>query len=170
MDKSFNDQELSDIMKEIEALEEDFAAAEEKKIEAQSPVLEELAELEEEVAIPFAASPKAVVPEVDEETEETLDEAPAAVVSFEPRRAAAPQFSAEPTKSAEPEKSVEPISRAHTSMSFKVQGDLTLELQFDIGGKIVSLGISESGLAIEMEGGVKFTVPITEKDILKKAV
>ncbi len=130
MDKSFNDQELSDIMKEIEALEEDFSDTDEK---VASPVMEELAFLEEEASVPITASKN--------------------VVSLETSRPAA--------KSA-PE--------ASTSMSFKVHGQLTLELQFDIGGKVVCLEVTESGLNIEMEGGMKFTVPVGEKSVLKKAV
>ena len=53
MDKSFNDQELSEIMKEIEALEEDFSEPEEKST---SSVLEELANLDEEESIPLSTS------------------------------------------------------------------------------------------------------------------
>lgn len=126
MDKSFNDQELSDIMKEIEALEEDFTAPESKN----SPVLEELSQLDEVEAIP-AKAPN--------------------VVSLEPKGPA-------------------PKKEASTSMSFKVQGNITLELQFDIGGKTVALEVTETGLAIEMEGGMKFIVPVSEKSGLKKAV
>lgn len=55
-------------------------------------------------------------------------------------------------------------------MSFKVSGDLTLELAFDIGGQTVALEVTESGLSIEMEGGMKFTVPMKQKSELKKAV
>jgi hypothetical protein len=129
MDKSFNDDELSDIMKEIEALEEDFSASDDK---AATPVMEELAHMEEEFSIPQATSN---------------------IVAIDSKRAA--------TKS---------HSENSTSMSFKVQGNLTLELKFEIGGKEVSLEVTESGLAIEMEGGAKFSVPIHEKTSLKKAV
>jgi hypothetical protein len=127
MDKNFNDQELSDIMKEIEALEEDFSEPEEK---FDSPLMEELAELEESESVPVSA---------------------AKVVSFESARAEASK----------------PAVKAATSMSFKVQGQLNLELQFDIGGKVVCLEVSEEGLNIEMEGGVKFFVPVSAS---KKAV
>lgn len=130
MDKSFNDQELSDIMKEIEALEEDFSETDEKMA---SPVMEELAYLEEEISVPITAS-KNVVP----------------LSSSRPAAKSAPE--------------------ASTAMSFKVHGQLTLELQFDIGGKVVCLEVTESGLNIEMEGGMKFTVPVGEKSSLKKAV
>ena len=127
MDKSFNDDELSDIMKEIEALEDDFSAPEEK---ISGPISEIDSEVTEKVSSPVST---------------------ANVVSLDSKRSA-------------------PKTDASTSMSFKVQGNLTLELQFDIGGKVVSLEVTESGLSIEMEGGVKFQVPVSEKSSLKKAV
>lgn len=121
MDKSFNDDELSDIMKEIEALEEDFTpSSEETTVE---PVMTE--------------SPVA--------SKET-------VVSLDSVRTA-PKASSENS----------------TSMSFKVQGNLTLDLSFDIGGKVVSLSVSDTGLFIEMEGGMKFSVPVGQDSPLKKA-
>lgn len=129
MDKSFNDQELSDIMKEIEALEDDFTAVEDKTA---SPVMEELAHLDEKDSIPAPT---------------------AKVVSLDTKRAAPKETSSSPA-----------------TMSFKVQGNLTLDLQFEIGGKTVALEVTEEGLTIVMDGGMKFTVPVTEKSSLKKAV
>ncbi len=129
MDKSFNDQELSDIMKEIEALEDDFTTVEDK---VASPVMEELANLDETVSVPVET---------------------AKVVSLDSKRAAPKETSSN-----------------STSMSFKVQGNLTLDLKFEIGGKTVALEVTESGLTIEMDGGMKFTVPVTETSALKKAV
>ncbi len=129
MDKSFNDQELSEIMKEIEALEEEFSGEAEESFEASS-VLEELAEMKEEVAIPVAKKPE---PQI---------------IPFKP--VAKPQVS------------------AGTSMSFKVQGDMNLDLVFEVGGKSVSLSVSESGLTIQMEGGINFNVPLNEKSSAKK--
>lgn len=130
MDKSFNDQELSDIMKEIEALEEEFHA--EEKVEASS-VMEELAEMEEEVAVPHAQA------------------APAKVIHFEENKHQAP------------------AADQKTSMSFRVQGNLTLELQFEIGSRMVGIEINESGLQILMDGGMTFNVPLEEKKSSKKS-
>lgn len=123
MDKSFNDQELSDIMKEIEALEEDF------QTEASSEVMEELAVMDEKQAIP--------------QTNKTEP----AVVHMKPVAS----------------------QRAATAMSFKVSGDLNLDLQFDIGGKVVSLSVTQTGLTIEMDGGMTFTVPVSTSHVTKKA-
>ncbi|MFP5386079.1 MAG: hypothetical protein ACLGHN_08380 [Bacteriovoracia bacterium] len=128
MDKSFNDDELSDIMKEIEALEEDFTPSEETSPE---PVMTESPKVETTIEEP-----------VSKET----------VVSLDSKRTA-PKASSENS----------------TSMSFKVQGNLTLDLSFDIGGKVVSLAVTENGLSIEMEGGVKFTVPVGQDTAIKKA-
>ena len=115
MDKSFNDQELSDIMKEIEALEVDFKE-EEVEVKA-SHVLHQLSELPEAKAIPLKS--------YKEET------------NF--------------------------VAKTPAAMSFKVQGDLNLELEFEIGGKFVSLQVAEDGLTIVLDGGMTFKVPVGDK-------
>jgi hypothetical protein len=134
MDKSFNDQELSDIMKEIEALEEEFSGEEDSdKIQA-SAIMEELADMDEFTSIP--------------ETNKHDN-----VVAFE--------------KKTTPHASKKTGS---TSMAFKVQGDLNLELQFEVNGKSITLDVSENGFNIQMEGGVTFSVPLSDAHSLKKAV
>lgn len=135
MDKSFNDQELSDIMKEIEALEEEFSGdVDTDKVEASS-VMEELAEMELDQAVPST------------NTKET-------VLAFE--RKPAPKAVAKASN--------------QSSMSFKVQGDMNLELSFEIGGKTIQLEVTEAGLSIQMEGGVTFSVPVSDAHSVKKAV
>jgi len=134
MDKSFNDQELSDIMKEIEALEEEYTAEDDVKAQT-AAVMEDLVEMEEEKSIPLESKHE---PEV---------------LAFEPK---------EVPKSAK--------SSAPASMSFKVQGEMNLELQFEIGSKTIQLEVSEAGLAIKMDGGMTFTVPVHESGAYKKAV
>jgi hypothetical protein len=147
MDKSFNDQELSDIMKEIEALEEGFTQAAENVSDASSPVLEELGQMDEQKSVPVGAASEAHVEDPVQETEE----APVEVVSIESKRQVHQHSN----------------SGGQTSMSFKVQGDMNLELQFDVGGKVISLEVTKAGLSIEMEGGVKFSVPVQSQ---KKAI
>lgn len=122
MSKSFSEQELSEIMKEIEALEEDFTEDE----FVASSVMKELASIDSEKAIPSSK---------------------ANVVSLDTKRSA-----------------------STSSMKFKVEGSLKLELEFEIGGKVIALEVTEKGLAVEMEGGAKFSVPIEESSHLKKAV
>lgn len=131
MDKSFNDQELSDIMKEIEALEEGFQSETEATMEASS-VLEDLAEMDEVHSIPTARV------------------APADPIPF-----------AKPNHA--------PAKSEKSSMTFKVQGEMSMDLSFEIGGKCISLTVSEAGLTIEMEGGVNFNVPLEQKTSAKKA-
>jgi len=122
MDKSFNDQELSDIMKEIEALEDDFKDVGSVQ---ETEVMDELADLDEAVSIP--QKPKS----------------PVVPLKVAPQVASASH------------------SPAPTCMSFKVQGDVQIDLQFEIGGRVVSLEVCEQGLSIQMDGGVTFTVPMT---------
>lgn len=125
-EKGFNEDELSDIMKEIEALEGDF-----KKEQSQmTPVVGELAKLDEKVAVPSKASKKSEVVEFN--------------------------------------KSAGSGSKFPTSMNFKVQGEMSIDLQFDVGGKVVHLAVSETGLNVSMDGGVTFSVPF-EKNHKKSA-
>jgi hypothetical protein len=121
MDKSFNDQELSDIMKEIEALEDDFQKHEEVKVEA-----------------PPVAEVKAHVQEAPEPSPKKQAE----VVPMNPVSTS------------------KKSSGGQTNMSFKVSGELNLELQFDVAGKIVSLFVNEQGLSIQMENGMTFSIPL----------
>lgn len=142
MDKGFNDQELSDIMKEIEALEEEFSADEDStKVEA-SAIMEDLAEMEEEQSIPSTnREERFEEPSIEQTT----------VLPF------AKKEIAQPTK-------------ATSSMSFKVQGDLNLELHFEVGGKNIALEVTDKGLTIQMDGGISFTVPVSDAQSYKKAV
>lgn len=141
MDKSFNDQELSDIMKEIEALEEEFSGESDKTETSMgaTSVMEELAEMEEAKSIPTTNK------------EDT-------VLAFEPKASTPAPVATKKSSS------------APTTMSFKVQGDMNLELQFEVGGKTIQLEVTESGLQIQMEGGVTFSVPVSNAQSLKKAV
>jgi len=138
MDKSFNDQELSDIMKEIEALEDEFqsepvATQKSEETEIDTEVVGELAHMSEEEAIP------------------KTNKSETQVLHFEK------PVAKEATKHS-------------TAMSFKVQGDLNLELFFEVGGKTIALEVTEAGLDIQMEGGVTFHVPVTSSSTLKKAI
>jgi hypothetical protein len=83
------------------------------------------------------------------------------VLNFEPQAKAAPV--AAPA-------AVTNRSTAPASMMFKVQGNMELELQFEIGGKTVALAVTETGLTIELENGATFSVPVSDAQPLKKAV
>jgi hypothetical protein len=128
MDKSFNDDELSDIMKEIEALEDNFEEAEDEKLEA-SPVMEELAQMDEKISLPAAT--------------ELKDEGQILPMSSH-------------SNHSKPKAN----TQGSSSMSFKVSGDLKLDLQFEVGGNVVALHVNEHGLSIEMDGGMTFSIPL----------
>lgn len=115
--ENFNEQELSDIMKEIESLEEEFSG----QMPKATPVMKELSQMDEVKSIPQKS------PQKEKEAE---------VYAFESK--------AKPT----------------SSMSFKVEGQMNIELSFEIGGKVVSVDVTEAGLTIQMDGGMTFTVPV----------
>jgi hypothetical protein len=143
MDKSFNDQELSDIMKEIEALEEGFKA-EESKVSSASDVLEDLVEMAQEESVPLAR-----VQEAHSAVGPSAEIIQMTKIADVPVQKAA--------------------TKASTAMSFKVSGNLNLELQFDVGGKVVFLEVTESGLTLQLDGGMTFTIPLQEVVALKKS-
>jgi uncharacterized protein YkuJ len=169
MDKSFNDQELSDIMKEIEALEEDFSD-EPSEEESES-------ETETESSVVEVAShhDEPVVTHHEEEEQETafdqVDEVIQELAEMEEEEAIPVPAAKSEKVVAFPEKPVKhtshPSHHNHqptgTCMSMKVHGDLKLELHFEVAGKSVTLDVSDHGLSIEMDGGISFTVPLSGK-------
>ncbi len=60
-------------------------------------------------------------------------------------------------------------SNAPATMSFKVEGQMSVELSFDVNGQSVSLSVSEEGLSITTDSGAKFTLPMTKHEAAKKA-
>lgn len=55
-----------------------------------------------------------------------------------------------------------------SSLNFSVQGDMKLNLFFNIGGKSVQLNIKEEGLEIELDGGMKFSIPLDHSEASEK--
>jgi hypothetical protein len=55
-----------------------------------------------------------------------------------------------------------------SSLNFSVQGDMKLNLFFNIGGKSVQLNIKEEGLEIELDGGMKFSIPLDHSEANEK--
>lgn len=151
MDKSFNDDELADIMSEIENLEKEFAEsvdaapAEEPQAHAE-PVEEEIDHTEPEVLAELVAKP---IEEVVHKTNHSEK-----VVAM--KKPSAPAHHA-------------PAAGGHSSLSFKVEGQMTLSLAFEVNGQAVSLEISESGLQIAMDSGASFHLPMTNAGAAKKA-
>ncbi len=53
---------------------------------------------------------------------------------------------------------------AKSKMSFKVEGQIAMELDFEVSGKRVSLFVDEQeGITIELEDGAKFCLPVSAK-------
>lgn len=142
MDKSFNEQELSDIMKEIEALEADYETVDEEQGPFQATSEKQLTSEEAHEVLKDLTSM---------EIEKSIPQAETNIRPFKPTPSTA-------------------ATAGHSSMSFKVQGDLKLELALEISGKSVILDVTETGLTIRMENGVTFNVPMSDAAPLKKAV
>ena len=57
----------------------------------------------------------------------------------------------------------------HSAMSFSVEGDMKLDLSFNVSGKIVHLNINQDGFELELDGGMKFSIPLDQASSGKKA-
>ena len=72
-----------------------------------------------------------------------------------------------------PHQKADPVSHHanghHTSMNFAVEGDMKLNLNFNISGKTVSLNIADDHFSIELEGGMSFNIPLDQSSHNKKA-
>lgn len=191
MDKGFNDDELADIMNEIESLEQEFTdepaqeevvAQQEKTESIESETQQEEFKQEEVVAeqepepVHEEVQPEPVVAKVDEEMNEVLEE-----LSEMPVEDVVPQhqkeevindnihhMKKEPVVAEQTWSAPKSSSAAHTSMSFKVEGEMKVDLNFCIGGQDVSLQVSDEGFEIELAGGAKFTLPLGSQKQGKK--
>lgn len=173
-----------DVSKEVSA-EMDAAAVELEQLEAEladieiaepqeelvAEVVEEpVAEITEEV---FTEGPVAEAVELDIEMKEVVNELASMPVEditgdeVESHDDNVHHMHKVPTQG--PETSTPKTGHGHSSMSFNVEGDMKLDLSFNISGKNVSLNISEEGFELELEGGVKFSIPLNEVDASKKA-
>lgn len=197
MEKGFNDDELSDIMSEIESLEQEFTDDQPVQVEASSqeeveqtdsveeqPQQEKVfAQQEQEQEEPQVEEhqkevvaqqeePEPIVAkeehqdEIDEEMNEVLDE-----LSEMPVEDVVPQHKVQSYDDnihhmkQEPVQEKESWSASHgqpaqTSMSFRVEGEMKLDLNFSIGGQDVNLQVTDHGFEIELAGGAKFTLPL----------
>lgn len=74
-------------------------------------------------------------------------------------------FKTTPAKSYE----ASPVSGTASKMEFSVTGNMVVNLTFHVGGESVCLTVDEAqGLVIEMDGGAKFTLPLSGKASGKK--
>ena len=172
MEKGFNDDELADIMNEIESLEKEFSEeTQSEPVVAEDPIAQEMAESAEEEP-------------VAEMVEEAVEE-PVAEVFQEPVAEVLAEVAEMPVEKVVAqheifEENVHPISApsavkapattgGHSSMSFTVEGDMKLDLNFNVSGKQVQLNISENGFELELEGGMKFSIPLDDQSSHKKS-
>ena len=162
MEKGFNDDELADIMNEIENLEQEFAREDSEFIDKE-PSLDEVAHsvmelssaqdedhslLAEVTSMPV----ENIVPKKTEKKVDTLDH-------YEKHHNVKEiaQYEVKSKKDTVMNKSQKPAS---TAMNFSVEGDMKLDLEFQVSGQQISLHISEDGFEIELEGGAKFSLPV----------
>lgn len=190
-EQSFNDAELQDIMNEIESLEKEFV--EEGGVEASADTTpeataEEAPEAQQEEQ-PEAQQEEAEVEEVEtvvaseESSEEDSDDDLASEAeSYEEDATPEPQAEVEvevdnvvamPTA----QKPVATGGKGEGYMQFSGQGDMDMQLNFQLGSETATVNVSggalnvtlagvelqltENGCEVNMEGGVKFSVPLT---------
>ena len=173
MEQSFNDAELQDIMNEIESLEKEFVE-EEGAPQGEAETVE--AKTEE--------------PSAEHSTEETQTEEPQAQQEETQDDEDNEDFSseAESYEAEEETSNVVPMSAGKAQptaptaggegyMQFSGQGDMDMQLNFQLGEETatvnikdgclnvtlagVQLELSENGCEVHMDGGVKFSVPLT---------
>ncbi len=60
-------------------------------------------------------------------------------------------------------------SFGHSKMNFTVEGEMSLDMSFNVGGKVVELKVSEDSFEILLEGGMKFSIPMDANSNSKAA-
>lgn len=197
MDKGFNDDELADIMSEIENLEQEFTEApvqediiaqqeQIKSVESGDQAEEQVVAQEEEtqhIEVPehqeIVAEQEQMAVQSDENLNEVLEDLSAMPVEdIVPAQGKKIELVndnihhlKQDTTTSEKSWSAPESSHheaAHTSMSFKVEGDMKLDLNFCVGGQDIALHVSDHGFEIELAGGAKFTLPIASAHQGKK--
>ncbi len=187
-EKSFNDAELQDIMNEIESLEKEFVEEGGVEPTAEEP---EASSEPQETETPAAQEAE---PEAETETVQASEESDDSdegedkdlVSEAETYEEEQPQPQAEVEVETDnvvamPSQKVEkPAATAPTGegyMQFSGQGDMDMQLNFQLGSETATVNISggslnvtlagvelqltENGCEVNMEGGVKFSVPLT---------
>lgn len=177
VEKSFNDDELADIMNEIESLEQEFEV--EAPAESESPVEQEAStESPQDVADEIMASDdvqEEVVeePVVEDPVEQVFEDKTEEVKEVVSEMVQRPVEEVVPTPSPAPApapvhhiptpKNEWKPSGAQTSMSFNVEGDMKLSMSFHVSGKEFNVWVDEKdGFVIELDGGAQFKVPIDQ--------
>lgn len=153
MDRGFNDDELADIMSEIENLEQEFT----EEVEAKETNNVEPKEEPKETVVQEVKEEATVMEEVAEKPVEEVVKVEAA--QDDNVHQLRPQTSSNTSTQ----------QGAQTSMSFAVEGNMKLDLTFNISGKVVELNVNDQGLEISLGGGAKFMLPLEVQQQGKKA-
>ncbi len=158
MEKDNMDNDLSDIMKEIEALEQDFRN--EEKAFAKSPIIQELAQLNEELSAPVGKKAEAEDQtfdwlKEDNNKAEPLDVSQAEVFEMKARETAPVSHIPTPTKKVEMKKST-------SKMSFNFPEGMPVDVEFNRGDEVISFSWTEEGFHVEVDGGMSFTIPFAQ--------
>jgi hypothetical protein len=141
MEKSFNDQELADIMSEIENLEREFAQeAAMAPAPEPEPVTEPVAEDNHDVLHQLVAAPEEkVIMKTNHEDK---------IVHFKPQA---------------PAPAPAPATQTPSTLTFQIQGEMSVQLAFEVNGQRISLNVTGDDLCIETDSGAKFTLPIAAR-------
>lgn len=128
----FDDAELADIMSEIEDLENDLSSSEDP-----SGAVEE-EKIDSEPIVEAKNESKEVLLKLAEMPQEVA------------------------VKTTPPKVQESAKSCAESKMEFSVAGSMVVNLTFHVGGESINLSVDESkGLVIEMDGGAKFSLPLS---------
>ena len=178
MDQGFNDDELADIMNEIESLEQEFTE------ETQPDEVEAKAEVEEEKEEIVAKAETEDAPQSVEEEIQPEPEQPQAQTEIVEELAQKPEAEIEQAhQQADDDHNVHAIKQepkeshdnsqkkdwGSTSMDFSVEGNMKMNMFFKVSGKTVHLHVNEGAFEIELEGGMKFSIPVHEQSDKKAA-
>ena len=140
MEKSFNDQELADIMNEIENLEKEFSS-EAKPSEAKVVEVSPVSADEEQVLSEMVNS---------ESFEAPIESQPSNIIALKNA-----EFKNTPVETAKTS-----TTSGNSSMSFKVEGDMKVDLSFQVDGETITLTVGSEGLVIGLQGGATFNLPV----------
>lgn len=169
MDKNIEN-DLSDIMKEIEALEQDFKN--EEKAFAKSAVIQELAQLSEQLSAPVGQKQNDQPfdwLQGDNNQEKPLDASEADIFEMKAQEPAAPiehhtatvsSITAAPK--AQPKEWKEKPAASSAKMTFNLPEGKSVQMEFIRGEECMIFSWTEEGFHVEVEGGMSFTIPLSQ--------
>lgn len=145
------DHDLSEIMKEIEALENDFR--QEEKEFAKSPIIEELAQLNEELSAPvgITATEDQTFDWFQGDKEEPVPAGEAEVFTM--------KGSAAVSHIGQVKEEVASKAAKPSQISFNFPPAMPVSMEFHRGKELVHFTWTDEGFQVEVEGGMSFSIP-----------